>query len=120
MKSDKPYCAGGFLLRGDEVMTLKSTRPETPFKPVAEWSDPDVAEHTEPWMDNSAERLNRSTATLLRGTLEGGMTRYFEQRAQRATWWYSEDWSVIYVATDWMDYKLPEPENGLSPHIARL
>src|SRR5690606_2717856 len=28
----------------------------------------------------------------------------FEERAQRADWWASDDWSTIYLASGWMDY----------------
>ncbi|KDB06206.1 hypothetical protein LIG30_0480 [Burkholderia sp. lig30] len=120
MKADQPYGGGAFALRGNDVMTLKLAGPIITFKPEEELKDPLVAEPTEPWMNNSHERLNRYTVNFLRGTLEGGMTRSFQQPAQGTAWWYSKDWSTIYVATDWMDYKIPEPENGLSPHIAKL
>ncbi|APR40164.1 glycosyl hydrolase [Paraburkholderia sp. SOS3] len=120
LKGDKPYGGGAFQLRSSETMTLKIVGPEAPFKPASEWKNPDVAEHAEPWMDNSAERLNRSTVSLLRGTLERGMTRHFREPAQNAAWWYSKDWNTIYIATDWMDYRIPVPDSGLSPHVARL
>ena len=71
-------------------------------------------------MNDSNERLNRSTVSFLRGTLSAGMTRFFQEPAQDAAWWYSKDWTTLYVATDWMDYKRAEPKNGLSPHIAKL
>lgn len=120
MKNDKPYGGGTFRLRGDEVMTLKVAGPETPFKPMSEWKDRDIAEHTEPWMDNSAERLNRSTASFIRGTLEGATTRHFQKQAQGGAWWYSRDWQVQYIATGWMDYTRPEPKDGLVPQITNL
>ena len=119
-KSDKPYGGGAFRLRGNDVMTLKLAGPELKFKPENELKDPEVAEFTEAWMDNVAERLNRSMVSFLRGTLDGGMERYFQQPAQDTGWWYSKDWSTIYVATDWMDYKAADPAKGLAPHIARL
>jgi hypothetical protein len=120
MKSDKPYGGGAFRLRGDEMMTLKVVGPETPFKPMSEWKDPDIAEHTEPWMNNSGERLSRSTASFIRGALNEGTTRYFQQRAQDGAWWYSRDWEVQYIATGWMDYTRPVPKDGLAPQITRL
>jgi hypothetical protein len=120
VKNDRPYGAGAFRLHGDEVMTLKLADPVVTFKRRRERHDPEVAEPTEPWMNDTAELLNRSTVNFLRGTLDGGLTRSFQQPGQDAAWWYSEDWTTQYVSTDWMNYKLPEPKDGLSPHIARL
>ncbi|KDB06212.1 hypothetical protein LIG30_0486 [Burkholderia sp. lig30] len=120
MKADQPYGGGAFVLRGNEVMTLKLAHPVVTFKPRSERIVSDVAEPVEPWMKDTSELLNRSTANFLRSDVDGAMTNYFQQPAQGTAWWYSKDWSTIYVATDWMDYKIPEPENGLSPHIARL
>lgn len=119
-KRERPYGGGAFRLRANEVMTLRLVGPEITFKPAEQLKDPQVAEPTEPWMNDSNERLNRSTVSFLRGTLSGEMIRFFHAPAQDAVWWYSKDWSTLYVATDWMDYKIPEPKNGLSPHIAKL
>jgi len=119
-KTDKPYGGGDFHIRGNDVISLKLADPETPFKPMAEWKNPDVAEHTEAWMDNSGERLNRGTVRFLRGTLSTGLTRTFEQRAQDAAWWYSKNWQNIYVSTGWMDYKVDLPLNALAPQITKL
>ncbi|WP_322787291.1 WD40/YVTN/BNR-like repeat-containing protein [Paraburkholderia heleia] len=120
MKSHKPYGGGAFRVRGNEVMTLKFARPEIVFKPRDERKNPDVAEPIEPWMNNSGERLSRATASFIRGTLDGGMTRYFQQHAQDGAWWYSKDWSVQYVSTGWTDMTRPVPENGLVSQIAKL
>jgi hypothetical protein len=119
-KNETPYGGGAFRLRANEVMTLRLTGPEITFKPAAELKDPQVAEPTAPWMNDTNERLNRSTVSFLRGTLSDGMARFFSEPAQDAAWWYSKDWSTLYVATDWMDYKIREPKGGLSPHIAKL
>lgn len=119
-KGERPYGGGAFRLRANDVMTLRLVGPEITFKPAEELKDPQVAEPTEPWMNDSNERLNRSTVSFLRGTLSDEMTRFFREPAQDAAWWYSKDWSTVYIATDWMDYRIPEPNNGLSPHIAKL
>lgn len=120
MKSENPYGGGAFRVRGSEVITLKFAEPEIKFKPSNEWKNPDVAEPTERWMNNSGERLSRATASFIRGTLDEGMTRYFQQQAQDGAWWYSKDWSVQYVSTGWTDMTRPVPENGLAPQIVKL
>jgi hypothetical protein len=122
MKEDKPYGGGAFRLRGNEVMTLKLADPEVRYRVVGLDKGYDEAQAVpeEPWMDDTAELLNRSTAKFLRGTLDGGMARFFLEPAQNAAWWYSKDWKTLYVATDWMDYKHRDPKGGLSPHIAKL
>lgn len=121
-KEDKPFGGGAFRLRGNDVMTLKLADPEVRFRVVGLDKGYDEAQAVpeEPWMDDTAELLNRSTAKFLRGTLDGHMARSFLEPAQNAAWWYSKDWSTLYIATDWMDYKIREPKNGLSPHIAKL
>ncbi|MFC7627846.1 WD40/YVTN/BNR-like repeat-containing protein [Paraburkholderia humisilvae] len=120
MMNDKPYGGGAFRIRGDEVITLKFAGPEIKFKPRNERKNPDVAEPIEPWMSNAGETLNRSTASFIRGTLDSGMTRYFQQQAQDGAWWYSKDWAVQYISTGWMDFTRQEPVNGLAPQITRL
>ncbi len=121
-KAEKPYGGGALRLRGNEAMTLKIAGPELRFHVVGLDKGYDAAQAVaeEPWMDEADERLNRKTVSLLRGTLGGALTRNFLQRAQGAAWWYSKDWNTLYIATDWMDYKIPEPKSGLSPHIAKL
>jgi hypothetical protein len=119
-KNDKPYGAGLFRIKGQEVITLKSRGPELKFKPPSEQKSPDIAEFTESWMDDSGERLNRSFVALLRGTLDTGMKRIFDQRGQDSAWWYSKDWSALYVSTGWMDYTKPMPKDGMSPQITKL
>lgn len=101
-------------------MALNLLGPEVTFKPAEQLKDPEVAEPTEQWMNDTSELLNRSTINFLRGTLDRGLTRSFEQLAQDAAWWHSKDWSTIYVATDWMDYKAADTSEGLAPHIAKL
>lgn len=121
-KTDKPYGGGAFRIRGNDVMTLKIAGPELRHHIVGLDKGYDVAQAVpdEPWMDNVDERLNRKSVSVLRGSLGGALVRNFQQQAQDAAWWYSKDWNTLYVATDWMDYKLPEPKNGMSPHIAKL
>ncbi|MDR6204731.1 hypothetical protein QF025_003451 [Paraburkholderia graminis] len=120
MKNDKPYGGGNARINGNDVISLKITDPEITFKPVSQRKDPEYAEPTEAWMNNTAETLNRNTVSFFRGTIDGGLRRYFLQPGQDASWWYSKDWSTQYISTDWMDYKIPEPKNGLSPHITKL
>jgi hypothetical protein len=122
MKADQPYGGGAFVFRGNEFMTLKVADPVVTFKPRAERKNPDVAEPTEPWMNDTSELLNRSTVSFLRGTLDGGLTRHFQQQAQDGAWWYSKDWSTVYVSTGWMDYKAPRPKpgEGFVPQITKL
>lgn len=109
-----------FRLRGNEVMSIESLAPEITFKPRSERKNPEVAEPTEPWMNDTSETLNRATVNFFRGTLDGGLTQYFQQQAQNNAWWSSKDWTTHYIATDWMDYKAADSEKGLAPHIAKL
>ncbi|WP_321799428.1 glycosyl hydrolase [Burkholderia sp. BCC1988] len=120
MRNDKPYGAGAFRVQRNDFMSLKVARPELTFKPESEQKNPDVAEFAEPWMDDSNERLNRSTVSFLRGTLGGSVVRYFQQPGQTASWWYSPDWRVLYVSTGWMDYKAPRPDDGAVLQTTRL
>nr|WKF57033.1 hypothetical protein HUO10_001511 [Paraburkholderia busanensis] len=71
-------------------------------------------------MNDSGERINRSTVNFLRGSIDGGIKQTFQQRGQDAAWWYSKDWHTVYVSTGWMDYKSPVPSNGLTPQITKL
>jgi hypothetical protein len=119
-KGDKPYGGGDFRVRGNQVISLKLAGPEITFKPADQLKDPQVAEPTEEWMNDSSERLNRSTVNFLRGTIDTGLRRTFQQRAQDAAWWYSKDWHTIYVSTGWMDYKAPDASTGLAPQITKL
>ncbi|CAE6820018.1 hypothetical protein R20943_06115 [Paraburkholderia aspalathi] len=119
-KGDKPYGGGAFRVRGNDVISLRTSGPELKFKPASELKDPDVAEFTEAWMDDSSERLNRRTVAFLKGTFNGGLTRTFQQRGQDAAWWYSKDWRTVYVSTGWMDYKAPQPADGLARQITKL
>ncbi|RQH08644.1 glycosyl hydrolase [Paraburkholderia dinghuensis] len=119
-KSDKPYGGGDFRIRGNQVLSMKLARPEITFKPASQSKDPDVAEPTEAWMNDSSERLNRSTVNFLRGTIEGGLKRTFQQRGQDAAWWYSKDWRTVYVSTGWMDYNTPDSPGSFTPQITKL
>jgi hypothetical protein len=119
-KGDKPYGGGEFRIRGNQVISLKLADPEITFKPASQLKDPQVAEPTEEWMNDSGERLNRSTVNFLQGTIEAGIKRTFQQRGQDAAWWYSKDWGTVYISTGWMDYKAPRLSNGLAPQITKL
>jgi hypothetical protein len=119
-KGDKPYGGGAFRIHDSQVISLKLADPVITFKPADQLKDPQVAEPTEAWMNDTAELLNRGTVNFLRGTLNGGLTRTFQQRGQDAAWWYSKDWRTVYVSTGWMDYKTPRPSNGLAPQITKL
>lgn len=121
-KSDKPYGGGAFRLQGNEVITLKLAGAELKFKPESDPKNPEVAEFTELWMNNVHERLNRSTVSFMRGTLDGGMTRFFQQYAQSTAWWYSKDWSTLYVSTGWTDHTTPRSKSlqDFLPQITKL
>jgi hypothetical protein len=119
-RGDKPYGGGDFRIRGTHVISLKLADPEITFKPADQLKDPQVAEPTEAWMNDSNERINRSTVNFLRGTIDAGLKRTFQQRGQDSAWWYSKDWGTVYVSTGWMDYTAPRPSNGLAPQITKL
>lgn len=119
-KNGKSNFDAPFRLRGNEVMALESLGAEVTFKPTEQLKDPEVAEPTEPWMNDTSELLNRTTVVFLRGTLDGGLTRHFQQKAQSNAWWNSTDWNTHYIATDWMDYKAADSKKGLAPHVAKL
>lgn len=119
-KSDKPYGGGTFHIRGDHVISLKIAKAEIKFKPTSELKDPQVAEPTEAWMNDTGERLNRLTVNFLQGTIESGLKRTFQQRGQDAAWWYSKDWGTVYISTGWMDYKAPPPLDNLTPQVTKL
>lgn len=112
MEHDKPYGGGDMRIRGRQVMVFKPIGPELKFKPAAELKDPEVAEFTEEWMDDSSERLNRHTVRLLRGDMDKGIRRIFEKPGQNGAWWLSPDWQTIYVTTDWINYHLPSGPDG--------
>lgn len=119
-KGDKPYGSGIFRVRGNDIISLKVVEPELKFKPGSELKDPDVAEFTEPWMDDSSERLNRRTIAFLVGSLDTGLTRTFQQHGQNAAWWYSKDWRTLFVSTGWVDFKAPLPADGLPAQATKL
>lgn len=119
-KGDKPYGAGRFLIRQNQFIALKLADAVITFKPVTERSNPEKAEPTEAWMNDVGESMNRSTVRFLHGTLDGDLTRTFEQRGQDGAWWYSKDWSTLYVSTGWMDYTQPKVMNKLAPQITKL
>ncbi|MFM0597654.1 MULTISPECIES: glycosyl hydrolase [Paraburkholderia] len=119
-KGDRPYGGGEFRIRGSQVISLKLADPQITFKPASESKDPDVAEPTEAWMNDSGERINRSTVNFLQGTIDAGVKRTFQQLGQDAAWWYSKDWRTVYVSTGWMDYKSPNSSDGLTPQISKL
>lgn len=71
-------------------------------------------------MNDSSERLNRRTIAFLKGTLNGGLARTFEERGQKPAWWYSKDWHTVYISTGWIDYNAPMPSNGPATEITKL
>lgn len=119
-RNDKPYGGGAFRIHGDDVISLKLAGPELKFKPTSELKDPEVAEPTKAWMNDSSERLNRRSVVFLKGTLGSGLTRTFQQRGQSAAWWYSKDWRTVYVSTGWIDYKTAGAAKGPVPQITKL
>ncbi|XVJ96539.1 glycosyl hydrolase (plasmid) [Burkholderia vietnamiensis] len=120
MKDSKPYGGGDFVISGNEAITLKIADPEITFKPYAEWKDKDKAEPAEAWMNDSREALNRTSVELWRGPVGAEMTREFKQAGQNAAWWRSKDWTVVFISTGWMDYKSPQPADGLTPQSTKL
>ena len=55
MKNDKPYGGGDSRINGNEVISLKIANPVITFKPVSQRKDPEYAEPSEAWMNNSSE-----------------------------------------------------------------
>ena len=108
-KSDKPYGAGDFRIKGNQVISVKVSEPEIKYKPMTavELQDPNVkAEETEPWMGNVAEILNRSLARVLFGTTTGSLEETFREPAQHTAWWLSGSGKEQILGTGWIDYKL--------------
>ncbi len=120
MRDDTPYGGGNFRIKGNDVMSVKLANPEVTFKPTAESNEPQRAEPTEAWMNDTGELLNRMTISFFRGTVDGGMKRHFQQVGQNAAWWYSPDWSVQFISTSWMNYKAPEAQGGDAPQTTKL
>nr|WP_150699732.1 glycosyl hydrolase [Pandoraea terrae] len=121
-KSDKPYGGGAFRIRDNDVISLKIAGAEIHYRVVGLDKGYNGAQAVpeEAWANDVHERLNRTTVSLLRGTLDGGLTRVFEQRGQTGAWWYSEDWRTLYVSTGWLDYKAPVRKDVLKPQITKL
>ena len=121
-ESDKPYGVGSFRIKGNEVASLKLADPDIRYHIVGLEKGYDGAQAVpdEAWANDVNEILNRSTVRVLRGALNGSLTRNFEQRGQDGAWWYSKDWSTLYVSTGWMDYTKPVPKDGMSPQITKL
>lgn len=120
MRNDTPYGGGSFRIKGNDVMSVKLANPQVTFKPTAESNEPQRPEPTEAWMNDTGELLNRMTISFLRGTIDGGMKRQFQQVGQNAAWWYSPDWSVQFISTSWMNYKAPEAHGGDAPQTTKL
>ncbi|PFH28303.1 hypothetical protein BX604_2052 [Burkholderia sp. JKS000303] len=120
MRNDTPYGGGRFRIKGNDVMSVRLANPEVTFKLTAESSEPRRPEPTEAWMNDTGELLNRMTISFFRGTIDGGMTRQFQQVGQNAAWWYSPDWSVQFLSTSWMNYKAPDAHGGDAPQTTKL
>lgn len=112
LRNDKPYGGADFRVKGSQLVWLKVSPPYTPFKPPSEWKDPMIAELAEPWMNDLDESLNRYTVRFFTGSFNQDLTKRFEQFGQNATWWVSPDWKVIYIATEWLDYKQDNGADG--------
>lgn len=119
-RNDKPCGGGAFRIRNNDVISLKLAGPQITFKPRSEQNTPGVAEPTEEWMNDTAELLNRRKVYFLKGTLDGGLVRTFEERGQSPAWWYSPDWRTVYISAGWTDYKAPKPSSGLLPQVTKL
>ncbi|MCX7207600.1 MAG: hypothetical protein NT086_16800 [Proteobacteria bacterium] len=114
MRNDKPYGGGDLRVKGRELFVFKPVKAEIKFKEPLDPNrqTPEVSQVTEPWMNDIAETINRSTIRLLRGTIDNDVKRIFEQRGQNGAWWVSPDWQTLYVTTNWMDYHLPNGADG--------
>jgi hypothetical protein len=120
LKDDKPYGPGDFAIRGDQVISLKIAGPVITFKPASEAHNPDVAEPTEPWMNNSGQRLSRTTVNFIRGSIGGKVSRTFSERGQTAAWWHSRDWQTVYISAAWIDYTRRAPREGATQQDTKL
>lgn len=110
-KSDKPYGAGDFRIKGNEVISVKVNEPEIKFKPLSavELQNPNVkAQVTEPWMGSVGELLNRSVARVLRGATTGSLTETLREPAQHTAWWVSDNGQEHILGTGWIDYRLSQ------------
>lgn len=123
MKDDTPYGPGDFRIRGEQMLSMKLTNPETTFK---HRTDEEVAdnvrlEYSEHWMASPAERANRRTVRILAGDLEDGVEQRFEEPAQQADWWLSSNRNTIYLATGWTDRTQARlPGQRYLPQITQL
>lgn len=117
-KTDKPYGAGDFRIKGNQVFSIKVSEPEIKIRKMTaeELAKPDSrAEVTEPWMADSGETLNRMTARFVLGTIDGDVTSTFKEPAQRSAWWVSDNWQIHFLATNWMDYNGPDTPVDIAP-----
>jgi hypothetical protein len=48
------------------------------------------------------------------------MSRQFQQVGQNAAWWYSQDWTVQFISTSWMNHKAPQHMTALTPQTTKL
>ncbi|MGR4068619.1 hypothetical protein [Billgrantia sp. C5P2] len=106
MSEDQSYGPGDFRVHGENVVSMKLTKPELTFKPMTQeqLDDPDSkAEFAEEWMGNVHERANRRAVRILAGELDSQLSLRFEETAQQADWWLSPNWDTIYLATGWTD-----------------
>ncbi|WP_341668298.1 WD40/YVTN/BNR-like repeat-containing protein [Alcaligenes sp. SDU_A2] len=122
MKQDKPYGPGDFRIRGDQVVSMKLSKPETKTKPMTkeQLADPNSRlEYTEQWMYSVNERRNRRSVHIFSGTLENPQ-RTFEERAQKADWWLAPDWSTAYLTTGWTNSYDIKKGVRYAPQITKL
>ena len=114
LQNDSPSGRGELLVKGQDVIFMKITRAPTKFKPIT--AEEIVAgkplESTEPWMDDTSERLSRVSVRILRGTIEADVQEIFKQFGQTGAWWVSPDWQTIYVTTEWVNFVNPSFDNA--------
>jgi len=123
MKDDKPYGPGDFRIRGNDVISMKLSKAETITKIMTaeQLADPNSrAEFTEAWMYDVNERANRRSLRILAGPLNGVQVRLFDEPAQHGDWWISPEWNEIYLATEWVDYKMKSKPGEYAPQSTKL
>jgi hypothetical protein len=117
------YGAGDFRIRNGQVLSLKLAEPKIAFKKqtpdeLADWNKPLTP--TEPWMNNTAETLNRRTVAYMQGPVAGPVVKTLEENAKWGAWWGSRDGKVVYIGTQWYDSHWVEPIGTYGVRIHKL